>query len=248
MNGLIRTTVPFLLIASAFLLGGCHPSNTEASTGKNRVFVNQQLSLLPYLAAPEDSLSLSEQFSMEWAFPIHMNATEEKPQIVNSCPKAIQTYEAGQEPVRPSEYQAYRQAVFTCYAADLVSRSDAILEALESFSITADWFATLPAELAPLASTAERKRLLNDPKVSSWTDISTVLDLREQGVGSALVDTSQLTQELTVLATGELRTGKGQDILILTVNLSQQGTYAVVQLFLLSWNDESRVFELIKEY
>lgn len=224
----------------------------DGATGSNQtaVSVNEMLSLTPYLPAEAEGMSLTDQFDMEWAFEVQVKGNdEEKLEAISNCKDAIHAYERGQEPARPSEYQAYRQAVLTCYAVRLVaSAGSGRIQPLRSFPLNEEWIAALPVELAPVTSTKERERILQSTKHQTWSDASQIVSVDDQDVGRAVVETPSGSQDINVLATGDLNKDGVEDTLVSVTTSMSEGSYAVTQLFLLTRRDNSDSLQVAKEY
>lgn len=257
MKGLSTATLVFLLISSTVLLGACSAGDDAGDQVGNdgsaaKVFVSERLSLENYHDDEGMHMSLPAQFARDWPFDVPViKSGDEEAVIVNNCTEAIHAYEQGQMPVELSDHQAYRQAVFLCYAADLVTGAagNAGLRPMESLAVAEDWLDGLPAVLAP-GALARRlsETALAEAGQRRWTDVDAVVDMGEEEPGLVLVDTPEQFQIINVLATGELGGGSRDDLLVLTVASSIDERPENMKLFLLSRSGAGKAYKVAREF
>lgn len=274
MKGLSRIALGFLLAYSAALLTACSPGQddvgatadsegspaaTAAETSvasvesalevaEGKAYISDRLSLAIYLDESAETMTPGEQFLQNWPFDVSVKrADDDQIDVINNCSEAIAAYEKGQMPVEETDHQAFRQAVFLCYSAELVAAIDESEQILEAPMIDKNWIATLPADLSPATFVADEPESLLAEK-SRWTDVSSVVSIGLDEPGLALVETDDQFQVINVLARGTLGGGSAEDLLILSVASSPTDGPEVMRLFLLGRDAGSTSFEVIRAF
>lgn len=251
MNGLLRILLTFFIASLTSLLAACSDNNPgAATTSGSALAVSERLSLVDYLDDDSQHLNLAEQLAKNWPFDVAVKGAEDEEAVsVNNCADAIQAYEQGQMPVASSDHPAYRQVVFLCYAAKLVTGAGAELVALEPLGIDESWLAHLPAVVAPgAAARAQGEPLLSESRDARWTDVDTVENMGEEEPGLIFVETAEQLQIISVLAKGELGRGSSDDLLVLTVASSVDEGPESMQLFWLGRGGTDSAYNVVKEF
>jgi hypothetical protein len=106
----------------------------------------------------------------------------------------------------------------------------------------------LPAAVAMIVSTSERKRVLGNKKIKTLSQAERIESFKKLSLHNAIYHYAGGTQELALVASGDFNCDGVEDYLISSANTADGGSYAAFRLFLLTSKPGVDHFLLLKQF
>jgi len=150
---------------------------------------------------------------------------------------------------KPYEFQLFSKLAAMCVATEsIVNARPAQYSALSDFKLDADFPVHAPKNLAPILSSSESQRVLQDKAIVSWADVEPVGLVSKEGEHPVVYAMLAAFQELSLVARGDFNHDNIEDILLYTMDYVVGGSHVAYKLFWLTKTDADSPLTLIREY
>lgn len=226
------------LIVCSFLTVACSAnkdlSKDSCEIGEHNIDISSSASLSPYLdrtsSGDKKNLTadqLGEQLDEQWAVSIDLNRIESSDSVVaRSCTDILES-EGPLEPIKPSEFSAYQLLNGQCQAAALISNArPSTRSCINDLVFDSSLPEKLPKDLAFVASTSEKDRILSDGSIFSWSDAQEIQSVEASDAGDLVISVPGGKQVVTLMATADFNADGVEDILLRVANEVEAGSYS----------------------
>lgn len=253
-NIIFRYTKLGVITAFSLLLNISCFAGPEKSTDVLKLRWFDGLSLGQMLGteiASDSKANLTKQLSANWydSFDLHnpLNASDKK--SIKNCMEFFSAAENHLQPVNEKDALPYMELGMMCQAVQtIIMGKDAKRSYIGPFKMDKTIVDTFPPQLANIISTEERKRILNDKKVTSLGKAVKIESIQIENDKKATIKEHGGSQEIELLGQGDFNGDGIADLLVLVRDSVDEGTFGSVELFALTKRRDEASFELLKQY
>ena len=233
---------------ASLMLSGCS-NGADLVKEKIPVFINSELTMSDYMSDTETIDDLAGELGAVWSINLTVKQVEgEKIREVDSCNSIISAYDDNFEPINPSFYTTFLNALMQCRAISIAvnmksSNLSYISSNLDKVSVS-----NFPAILAFIPSETKKLSIENDASLINISKVTPIIDFTSVSNYEAELIIDGGTQTIMVLAKGDVDGDQLEDLLIRVVNASEKGSYRATHLFVLTKKENEGNWLLLSEY
>ena len=244
---LLLSIIIFVLVATGCAVVGEYNHSSLA------VSLFDPLRLDDFLAEGSESAgvkkeALATQLNTPWSFSIEVSAPGEKSHTVDSCRNYFAVDDQA-EPVRPSEYPAYRVVGISCLAVQqalsMQASDKSFVRSITCDKTLADKF---PDEVALVISSEEKKRLNENPDIRVWSDVEEIISVDQLDTDVYHYKTEGVNHNIKRLALGDVNDDGLEDLLIRDDVTLDEGSYSASRLFVLTRRSAQGTLEVLNSF
>ncbi len=168
---------------------------------------------------------------------------------VKTCLEFFKAAENKLEPVNPRDAIPYMELGMMCYAANAVyTGKNASKTYYGDFKFDKSIVDTFPPDLANIVSVEDRKKILANKKITSWSQAGKIQSIKIVNEKKAIIRGKGESQEIELIAKGDFNNDSIVDFIVLLRNNVDEGSFGSVELFVLTKVEGSKKYKLVKEF
>lgn len=248
MKNFNQAVLLVMVMHVSLLLSGCSSSGDSVKEN-TPVFINSELTMSAYISDTEAIDNLADELGASWSIKITVKqVVGEKIREVDSCNSIISAYDDNFEPIKPSFYTTFLNALMQCRAIFIAVNMKPynisyINPNLDKISVS-----NFPATIAFIPSKSKKLSIETDTSLININEVTPIIDFSSESNHEVELKIDGGTQSIMVLAKGDVDGDQLEDLLIRVINASEKGSYRATHLFVLTKKENNGSWLLLSKY